>query len=156
MNAAAMKYYLMASLVIFLGIALYKELFSLIVGRDFREGIFILPVVLGANVLSGVWLNLSFWYKREERTSLALWVTFTGLLFAVGANLWLVPRWGYYGAAWARLISEAAMVAVSYLLMRRLYPVPYAVGRMAEFTALALVCFFAGEAAARSEQRRVG
>lgn len=148
MNAAAMKYYLMASLVIFLGIALYKELFSLIVGRDFREGIFILPVVLGANVLSGVWLNLSFWYKREERTSLALWVTFTGLLFAVGANLWLVPRWGYYGAAWARLISEAAMVAVSYLLMRRLYPVPYAVGRMAEFTALALVCFFAGEAAA--------
>ena len=104
--------------------------------------------MLGANVLSGVWLNLSFWYKREERTSLALWVTFTGLLFAVGANLWLVPRWGYYGAAWARLISEAAMVAVSYLLMRRLYPVPYAVGRMAEFTALALVCFFAGEAAA--------
>ena len=149
MNAAAMKYYVMASLVIFLGIALYKELFSLIVGRDFREGIFILPVVLGANVLSGVWLNLSFWYKREERTSLALWVTFTGLLFAVGANLWLVPRWGYYGAAWARFVSETAMVAVSYILMRRFYPVPYAVGRMAEFTAAALVCFFAGEAAAK-------
>lgn len=148
MNAAAMKYYLMASMVIFLGIALYKELFSLIVGRDFREGIYILPVVLGANVLSGVWLNLSFWYKREERTSLALWITFTGLLFAVGANLWLVPRWGYYGAAWARFISEASMVAVSYLLMRRFYPVPYAVGRMAEFVALALVCFLLGEAAA--------
>jgi len=148
MNAAAMKYYLMASMLIFLGIALYKELFALIVGRDFRQGIFILPVVLGANVLSGVWLNLSFWYKREERTSLAMWVTFTGLLFAVGANLWLVPRWGYYGAAWARFISESAMVAVSYLLMRRFYPVPYALGRMAEYVALALVCFFAGEAAA--------
>ena len=40
------------------------------------------------------------------------------------------------------------MVAVSYILMRRFYPVPYAVGRMAEFTAAALVCFFAGEAAA--------
>ena len=48
--------------IIGLGIALFKDLFSLIVGADFREGIFILPVVLGANVLTGVWLNLSFWY----------------------------------------------------------------------------------------------
>ena len=48
MNAAAMKYYVMASMFIFLGIALFKDLFSLIVGADFREGIFILPVVLGA------------------------------------------------------------------------------------------------------------
>ena len=47
MNAAAMKYYVMASMFIFLGIALFKDLFSLIVGADFREGIFILPVVLG-------------------------------------------------------------------------------------------------------------
>ena len=57
MNAAALKYYVMASMLIFLGIALFRDLFALIVGRDFREGIFILPVVLGANVLTGVWLN---------------------------------------------------------------------------------------------------
>ena len=47
MNAAALKYYVMASMLIFLGIALFRDLFALIVGRDFREGIFILPVVLG-------------------------------------------------------------------------------------------------------------
>ena len=110
MNAATMKYYVMASMFIFLGIALFKDLFSLIVGADFREGIFILPVVLGANVLSGVWLNLSFWYKREERTQLAVWVTFTGLFFTVVMNVALVPALGYVGAAWARLASEAAMV----------------------------------------------
>ena len=144
MNAAAMKYYLMASMLIFLGIGLFKEFFALIIGRDFREGIYILPVVLGANVLCGVWLNLSFWYKREERTSLALWVTFTGLLFAVAANVLLVPRWGYYGAAWARLISEAAMAAVSYGLMRRFFPVPYDLKRMGELVAVGLLCFFAG------------
>ena len=79
MNAAALKYYVMASMLIFLGIALFRDLFALIVGRDFREGIFILPVVLGANVLTGVWLNLSFWYKREEKTSLAIVVTGAGL-----------------------------------------------------------------------------
>ncbi len=156
MNAAAMKYFLMASMLIFLGIALFKDLFALIVGRSFREGIFILPVVLGANVLSGVWLNLSFWYKREERTSLALWVTLSGLVASIVANVVMVPRWGYYGAAWARFLSEGVMVLVSYLMMRRLYPVPYQVGRMAEYVGVALGCFFIGEAVARQASSWIG
>ena len=147
MNAAAMKYFLMASMLIFLGIALFKEFFALIVGRSFREGIFILPVVLGANVLSGVWLNLSFWYKREERTGLAIWITGSGVVAAVVANCLLVPRWGYYGAAWSRFLSEVVMVAVSYTLMRRLFPVPYDLKRMGEFVGVALALFLAGEKA---------
>lgn len=149
MNAAAMKYYVMASMFIFLGIAQFRDLFALIVGADFREGIFILPVVLGANVLSGVWLNLSFWYKREERTQLAVWVTFTGLFFTVAMNAALVPTLGYVGAAWARLVSEAAMVAVSYWLNRRYFPTPYDLRRIGEYVALGLGLFFAGALFAR-------
>ena len=143
MNAGALKYYIIASMLIFLGIALFKDLFALIVGREFRQGIFILPVVLGANVLSGVWLNLSFWYKREERTSLAMVVTFTGLVFTVGCNIALVPRFGYYGAAWARFASEAAMVAVSYWLNRRYYPTPYDIRRIVEYVVTALAVYAA-------------
>ena len=146
MNAAALKYYIIASMLIFLGIALFKDLFALIVGRDFRQGIFILPVVLGANVLSGVWLNLSFWYKREERTWLAIAVTFVGLIFTVLCNILLVPKYGYYGAAWARLASEAAMVAVSYWLNRRYYPTPYPMARIIEYVAVAMVVYGASVA----------
>lgn len=149
MNAAALKYFVMASMVIFLLIAMFRDAFALIVGPQFREGIFILPIVLGANVLSGVWLNLSFWYKREERTSLAMVVTFTGLLFAVGCNVAFVPRWGYYGAAWARFVSEAAMVAVSFYLNRRFFPTPYPVRRIAELVAVALAAYFASGLLAR-------
>ena len=150
MNAAALKYYIIASMLIFLGIALFKDLFALIVGRDFRQGIFILPVVLGANVLSGVWLNLSFWYKREERTWLAIAVTFVGLIFTVLCNVALVPKYGYYGAAWARLASEAAMVAVSYWLNRRYYPTPYPMARIVEYVAVALVVYGASVAGERT------
>ena len=150
MNAAALKYYIIASMLIFLGIALFKDLFALIVGRDFRQGIFILPVVLGANVLSGVWLNLSFWYKREERTWLAIAVTFVGLIFTVLCNVALVPKYGYYGAAWARLASEAAMVAVSYWLNRKYYPTPYPMARIVEYVAVALVVYGASVAGERA------
>ena len=148
MNAAALKYYVMASMLIFLGIALFRDLFALIVGRDFREGIYILPVVLGANVLTGVWLNLSFWYKREERTSLAIVVTGTGLVAMLLFGFSFIPRWGYYGAAWARLASETAMVAVSWWLNRRFFPTPYDWRRMGEYTAAALAVFAAAEAVA--------
>ena len=145
-NAAALKYYMMASMMIFLGIALFRDLFALIVGRDFREGIFILPVILGANVLAGVWLNLSFWYKREEKTRFAIYVTFVGLAVTVVANVALLPRWGYYGAAWARFAAEAAMVAVSYYLNRRYFPTPYDVRRIVEYVVLGLALFFVSEA----------
>ena len=145
-NAAALKYYVMVSMMIFLGIALFRDVFALIVGRNFREGIFILPVILGGNVLAGVWLNLSFWYKREEKTRFAVYVTFVGLAFTVAMNLLLLPRWGYYGAAWARFIAEAAMVAVSYYLNRRFFPTPYDVRRIAEYVALGVGLFFVSEA----------
>ena len=145
MNAAALKYYVMASMLIFLGIALFRDLFALIVGRDFREGIYILPVVLGANILAGVWLNLSFWYKREERTSLAIVVTGSGLVAMLLFGCWFIPLWGYYGAAWARLASETTMVAVSWWLNRRFFPTPYPWRRIGEYAVVALGVFFVAE-----------
>ncbi|MGN0007958.1 MAG: polysaccharide biosynthesis C-terminal domain-containing protein [Alistipes sp.] len=145
MNAAALKYYIMVSIAVFLGIALYRDVFALIVGADFREGIYILPVVLGANIMSGVWLNLSFWYKREEKTRFALWVTLTGLVFSIAGGVLLIPLAGYYGAAWSRFIAEAVMVVVSIALNRRYFPTPYDFGRIAEYVALGAVLFVASE-----------
>jgi O-antigen/teichoic acid export membrane protein len=145
MNAAALKYFVMVSMFIFLGIALYRDLFAYIVGPDFREGIHILPVVLGANILGGVWLNLSFWYKREEKTKYALWITLTGLVASVGFGVLLIPKLGYYGAAWSRFAAEIVMVAVSIVLNRLYYPTPYQFGRMTEYIVLALAMFFLSE-----------
>ena len=145
MNAAALKYFVMVSMFIFLGIALYRDLFALIVGKNFRQGIDILPVVLGANILSGVWLNLSFWYKREEKTKYALWITLIGLAASVGFGFLLIPRMGYYGAAWSRFAAEVVMVAVSIVLNKLYYPTPYQFGRIVEYVLLALAIFFVAE-----------
>jgi O-antigen/teichoic acid export membrane protein len=100
---------------------------------------------LGANVLSGVWLNLSFWYKREEKTKFALWITLTGLVASVGFGVLLIPQLGYYGAAWSRFAAEIVMVAVSIVLNRLYYPTPYQFGRMTEYVVLALAMFFLSE-----------
>ena len=145
MNAAALKYYMIASMLIFLGIALFRDLFALIVGSEFRQGIYILPIVLGANILSGVWLNLSFWYKREEKTRYALWVTLSGLAASVIAGYLLIPRYGYFGAAWSRFVAEVVMVGVSLTMNRICYPTPYDFRRIAEYVAVGLALFFITE-----------
>ena len=132
-NAASMKYFVIASMVIFLGITLFSDLFALIVGRNFREGIDILPIVLLSNVLAGIWFNLSFWYKREEKTKYAMSITFLGLFITVALSFVLVPKMGYRGAAWVRLVAEGAMVVWSYLLCKRHYPIPYDLARIGEY-----------------------
>ncbi|MEG1611150.1 MAG: polysaccharide biosynthesis C-terminal domain-containing protein, partial [Alistipes sp.] len=156
MNAAAMKYYIMASMIIFLGIALFRDFFALIVGGDFRQGIYILPVVLAANVLTGVWLNLSFWYKREERTSLAIVVTGAGLVAILCFGIYLIPLWGLAGAAWARLAAETVMVGVSWWLNRHFYPTPYDWRRIWEYVVVALAVFFACELTAQYSNKFIG
>ena len=132
-NATSMKYFVIASMLIFLGITLFSDMFALIVGRDFREGIDILPVVLLSNVLAGIWFNLSFWYKREEKTKYAISITFLGLAITVALSFVLVPTMGYRGAAWVRLVAEAAMVVWSYMLCKKHYPIPYDLMRIGEY-----------------------
>ena len=147
-NAAAMKYFILASMLIFLGIVLFRDMFALIVGSRFREGIDILPVVLASNVLGGVWLNLSFWYKREEKTKFAAYITFLGLAVTLGLSFVLVPKMGFRGAAWVRLAAEAAMVVWSYTLCRKYYPMPYDLKRIGEYVALTAVIYALSEIAA--------
>lgn len=135
-NAASMKYFVIASMLIFLTITLFSDLFALIVGRSFREGIDILPIVLLSNILAGIWFNLSFWYKREEKTKYAMYITFLGLFVTVALSFVLVPKMGYRGAAWVRLVAEAAMVVMSYTLCKRHYPIPYDLKRIGEYFAV--------------------
>jgi O-antigen/teichoic acid export membrane protein len=140
-----MKYFVMASMVIFLGIVLFRDLFALIVGPQFREGIDILPVVLASNVLAGIWFNLSFWYKREEKTRYAAYITFLGLGVTLVLSFWLVPKFGYRGAAWVRLAAEAAMVVWSYTLSRKHFPWPYDLRRMGEYALLTILAYATSE-----------
>lgn len=143
-NAEALKFFMIVSVVIFLGIMYFIPLFQMIIGRSFREGLYILPVVLVSNMLSGVVLNLSFWYKQTGRTKFALYVTCTGLLFTVVFNVMLVPTLGYFGSALARLICEFTMVALSYYLNRRFFPTPYDLRRIGLYLLLGAMLYGVG------------
>lgn len=143
-NAEAMKYFIIISIFIFLGITLYSDIFGLILGRNFRAGMFILPLVLLANILAGIVFNLSFWYKQSGRTRFAIIVTGSGLVFTFAMGFALIPVLGYYGAAITRVVCEVAMVAVSYWLNQRFFPVPYNLRRIGGYVLLGAALYGIG------------
>lgn len=126
---------------IFLLVTLFLDVFQYFVGAAYRDGLSVVPVLLVANLLLGVYVNLSVWYKLTDRTLLGAWVALTGAAITV-VMLWvLVPIYGFVGAAWAHLACYSAMVALSYGLGRRYYPVPYDVPRVLGYILFGLVLY---------------
>jgi O-antigen/teichoic acid export membrane protein len=141
--AVVLNYFVIFCVFIFLLVTLYIDIFQYFIGAAFRAGLEVVPVLLLANLLLGVYVNLSIWYKLTDRTLMGAYVSIGGALITVACLLWWVPRFGYIGAAWATLACYAAMALASYLLGRRYYPVPYDLKRLAGYTALGILLYLA-------------
>lgn len=113
------RFFIYAGLLIYSAIFLFIDVFQYLIGAEFREGIRIVPVVLASNFLLGVFFNLSFWYKLEDKTRFAAYITMLGVIVTVLVNWVYVPHYSYYASAWAHLLSAFTMVVVSYLLARK-------------------------------------
>ncbi|MGD2021326.1 MAG: polysaccharide biosynthesis C-terminal domain-containing protein, partial [Thiohalocapsa sp.] len=142
--ALVLTWFVIFCVFIFLLVTLYIDGFQYFVGEAYREGLHVVPVLLVANLLLGVYVNLSIWYKLTDRTLMGAWVALIGAGITI-VSLWLlVPEFGYEGAAWAHLICYGAMVVLSYGLGRRYYPVPYEVLRVFGYIGLGLGLFAGG------------
>ncbi len=123
--AEVMNHFTAFCMVIFLFVLFYLDAIGLFLGRNFREGLDILPIMLGAYVLLGINFNLSMWYKLSGKTNFAIYITSIGLLVTLLINLFFMPRYGYHAAAWGHLISYLIMVIFSAWLGAKYYPIPY-------------------------------
>lgn len=139
--ARVMHYFNLAGLAIFLLVMLYIDLFKHFIGPAYREGLFIVPIILIANLFYGIYFNLSIWYKLTDRTADGAKLALTGALITIAFNLILVPVMGYAGAAWATLLCYASMALISYLWGQRVYPVPYKTASFLGFLALSILFY---------------
>jgi O-antigen/teichoic acid export membrane protein len=128
--AVVMNYFVIVMSIGFVMIMAYLDIVKYFIDSKFWEGLHIVPILLMANVFLGVNTNLSFWYKLSDKTNYAIVITGIGLLLTVGLNVYLIPKIGYEGAAWATLASYGGMMVISYFLGQRMYPIPYQTGRI--------------------------
>lgn len=125
----------------FLGIMLYLDVVQYFLGEDFREGLGVVPFLLLAYLLLGLYYNFSIWYKLADRTAIGGYIATGGALITLSLNAALIPVVGYYGPAWAALACYAFMAVASYWTGQRYYPIAYPVGRMAGYVVSAVAVY---------------
>lgn len=113
--------------IVFLVVSLNLEWLALLFLRtaEYREGLFIVPVLLMAYLFLGIFYNLSIWYKITDKTKYGALIACIGAVFTIGFNYTLIPLWGYLGSAIATLITYSSMVVMSYFIGQKYFPVPY-------------------------------
>ncbi len=128
--AATLEFFTAFCGFVFLGVILYVDVISLLLGRDFRAGVGIVPIMLLAYMLLGMLFNVSMWYKLSGRTNMAIWITLAGLAVTAIINIAFMPRYSYWASAYGHLASYLVMLALSVFLGARYNPFPYKWGRI--------------------------
>jgi O-antigen/teichoic acid export membrane protein len=94
-------------------------------GVAYKIGFSIVPMLLLGYLLLGSYFNLSIWFKLTDKTNYSFWITFLGAVVSVAGIVFLVPVWGFMGAALSTVSCYLVMVAVCYFFGQKYYPIPY-------------------------------
>ena len=123
--AAAMKYFLIFTLLAFLCVVGWMPLLQYIIGEDYREGLGVVPIVMVAEIMMGVYFNLSFWYKLIDKTIWGAVFSTIGCVVLLSVNIVFVPFYGYWACAWGGVAGYGTAMVLSYIVGQKKNPIPY-------------------------------
>ncbi len=127
--------------IIFLGIVLYLDLIVLLLGENYREGKHVVPILLLANFLLGMYYNFAIWYKLIDKTKIGMYIAIGGALITVLFNIILIPKMGYTGSAITTMICYLFMSVMAYRLGQKYYKIEYPIFKMMKYIFTALVLY---------------
>ena len=139
--AQAMKYYLIFTLLAFLVVIGYLDVLRYLIGSSYWEGLRIVPIVMAAEIMFGVFFNLSFWYKLTDRTIWGAYFSGIGAVVLIVVDILFIPRFSYMACAWAGFAAYGVSMVISYFIGQKYYPIKYPLGDMALYTWLAIMAF---------------
>ena len=138
--AKAMKYFVVFTLLAFLVVIAYLDILRYIIpNRSYWPGLRVVPIVMAAEIMMGVYFNLSFWYKLIDKTIYGAWFSAAGCVVLVAVNVLFVPRYSYMACAWGGVAGYGTAMLLSYFVGQKKYPIAYPVGSIMKYVALAAV-----------------
>ena len=139
--SVVLNYFVIFCLIIFLVVTLYIDIFKFFIGSEFYSGLKIVPIILLANMLLGIYYNLSVWYKINNLTFYGAVISLFGVFVTVLLNIILIPKIGYMGSAFATFLCYFSMVIISYFWGQKVYPIAYNVKNIFVYSFVAIVLF---------------
>lgn len=142
MYAQAMKYFIIFTLLAFLMVVGYLDVLKYIIGADYWVGLRVVPIVMAAEIMMGIYFNLSFWYKVIDKTIWGAIFSGIGVAVLLVVNVIFVPQYGYIACAWGGFAGYGVAMLISYVVGQKYYPIDYPLKDIGIYVTLALVAFF--------------
>ncbi|MCH5308320.1 MAG: lipopolysaccharide biosynthesis protein [Prevotella sp.] len=138
MYAKAMRYFIIFTLLAFLAVMAYLNILRYIIGQDYWTGLRVVPIVMAAEMMMGIYFNLSFWYKLIDKTIWGAIFSGIGCAVLIAVNVIFVPKYGYMACAWGGFAGYGTAMLVSYFVGQRYYKIDYPLKDIAVYTLLAI------------------
>ena len=139
--ALGMKYFVIFTLLAFLGVMGYLPILKYMIGSDYWEGLKVIPIVMAAEIMMGIFFNLSFWYKLIDKTIYGALFSMAGCIVLLTVNIWGIPRFSYMACAWGGVAGYGTAMLLSYFVGQRINPIPYPIRSIAAYTAIAAMFY---------------
>ncbi|MBR1840071.1 MAG: lipopolysaccharide biosynthesis protein [Prevotella sp.] len=150
--AHAMKYFLIFTLFAFLCVIGYMPILEHILGSEYRAGLKVVPIVMAAEIMMGVYFNLSFWYKLIDKTIWGAWFSLAGCTALVAVNIIFIPQYSYMACAWGGVAGYGTAMVLSYLVGQKKYPINYDLKGIFSYVIVTMCFYYAMELATRIPQ----
>ena len=121
-----------------LGIVAYLDILIMMFPASYRVGAPIVPYLLIAYVLLGIYYNVSIWYKLKDKTHIGAMISVAGMLVTLAVSITLLPSVGTIASAYAAVACYAVMVSICYVVGQRYFPVHYPLVRMVSYMLAAM------------------
>ncbi|MCQ2268471.1 MAG: lipopolysaccharide biosynthesis protein [Bacteroidaceae bacterium] len=141
MYASAMKYFLIFTLLAFLCVVFYLDILKHIIAPDYWEGLQVVPIVMAAEIMMGIYFNLSFWYKLIDDTKWGAIFSFIGCAVLVLINYIFVPKVGYIACAWGGFAGYFTAMTLSYVIGQKKNPIHYDMKGMSIYVLMTVLLF---------------
>ena len=139
--AKGMKYFVIFTLLAFLCVMGYMGLLKYIISSDYWAGLRVVPIVMAAEIMMGIYFNLSFWYKLTDKTGWGAIFSGIGCAVLIAVNVIFVPKFGYMACAWGGFAGYGTAMLLSYFVGQKYYPIDYPVKDLALYLLLAALLF---------------
>ena len=140
--AKAMKYFIIFTLLAFLVVIGYMDVLKYIIrNHDYWQGLRVVPIVMVAEIMMGVYFNLSFWYKLIDKTIYGAWFSGIGCLVLVTVNVIFVPTYSYMACAWGGVAGYGTAMLLSYFVGQKKYPIEYPIKSIFVYVAITALFF---------------
>ena len=138
-----MRYFIIFTLLAFLTVMAWIDLFKYIIAPDYWSGLKVVPIVMAAEIMMGIYFNLSFWYKLIDKTIWGAWFSGIGCAVLILVNIIFVPKFGYIACAWGGFAGYGTAMVLSYFVGQKYYPIRYPMRDIAIYVLLTAILFTA-------------